>query len=196
MSRIIPIDSDTYIGYNYLIKKYFINNRDTITYRESSTEAKRVLDIVAPDNVITIEILNTLARDLEVLNTLSYTLSDTGAYISTVQLNDYEDYPIELRSETNKLLIRNTNVVFDLTLNEARNSRITVIQSYYKEHLGLDLTFQQLTLIYNFMINTYNPYVYNLILDTPTMHFTGRTSDVPSKNRSPSSRIWTKKRSP
>ena len=168
MSRIIPIDSNTYIGYNYLIKKYFINNRNSLTYRENSTEAKKVLDIVAPDNVVSIEYLNTLAEDYEVLTSLSYTLSDTGSYISTIQINDYEEYPIELKPETNKLIIRNTNIVFDLTLNEARNTRIAIMQAYYKEHLGLNITIQELTLMYNLIISTYNPNVHNLIFDIST----------------------------
>ena len=102
MSRIKQVDIDTSVGYNYLIKKYFINNKNTTTYRITIEDTKEVLDIVAPSNSITPEILEALANEYEELSTLSYTLSDTGAYISTIQINDYVDYPIELRAEKNK----------------------------------------------------------------------------------------------
>ena len=168
MSRAIIVDSDTSIGYNYLIKKYFITNKNITTYRESATESKRVLDIVAPNNSITVEQLTILAEDFETLKSLSYTLSDTGSNITTIQINDYTEYPIELNVENKKLYIRNTNLVFDLTLNEARSSRVAILQAYYKEHLGLNISSQELLLIYNLLISTYTPSVYNLILDTST----------------------------
>ena len=168
MSRIRQVDIDTYIGYNYLIEKYFISNKNTMTYRATTEEAKAVLDIVAPNNSITLEILEALANDYETLSSISYTLSDTGAYISTIQINDYADYPIELRAETNKLIIRNTNIVFDLMLNEDKGTRVAIMQAYFREHLGLSLTMTELIAIYDFMLNTYKPYVYPLILETNT----------------------------
>ena len=168
MSRIRQVDIDTSVGYNYLIRKYFINNKNTTTYRITIEDTKEVLDIVAPNNSITPEILEALANEYEELSTLSYTLSDTGAYISTVQINDYADYPIELRAEKNKLVIRNTNIVFDLMLNEDKATRVAIMQAYYREHLGLNLSMEELMAIYNFIINTYTPYVYPLILETNT----------------------------
>ena len=169
MAKFVAIDLDTYLGYNFLTKQYFIVNKNTTTYRTEAEEIEKVLKIVAPNDTFhTVEWLKNYAKEFEELETLAYTISDTGAYISTIQINSYSDYPIELNAEKNKLYIKNTNIVFDLSLNEARSSRISVIQAYYKEHLGLDLSTIDLTDIYNFMINTYTPYVYNLILDTTT----------------------------
>ena len=131
MAKFVLIDADTYLGYNFLIKQYFVVNKNTTTYRTEAEEIRKVLEIVAPDDTShTVEWLESYAKAFEELETLSYTLSDTGAYISTVQINSYYDYPIELNAEKKKLLIRNTNIVFDLTLNEPVTTRISVMQAY------------------------------------------------------------------
>lgn len=166
MAKVITVDKDTYIGYNFLIKQFFVVNKNTTTYRDTSTEIKKVLDIVAPDNVVSVNFLDEYANQLETLDHLYYTLYDTGSHISTIQFNSYDEYPLTLDAEKQKLYIMNTNIIFDLTLNEARASRINIIQSYYKEHLGLSLTSTELTAVYNTLINTYIPHVYNVVDDT------------------------------
>lgn len=169
MAKFIRIDSDTFLGYNYLTKEFFINNKNTITYRTQASEIRKVLLILAPnDTVHTVEWLNNYAEQLEPLTSLAYTIYDTGAYIATVQINSYSDYPLTLNPEKKKLYIMNTNIIFDLTLSQSRSSRVQIIQAYYKEHLGLDLTIQELSAIYDFLISYYKPHVYNSISDIAT----------------------------
>ena len=166
MAREIIIDSDTLIGYNYPIGKYYVTNQNTTTYRADLMEAKNVLNIVAPSNTVTIYQLKSLQDTLETLTSLSYTLSDTGAYFATIQFNDYKDYALVLDCEKSNMYIMNTDTLFDLRLNESAQSRIKVIQAYYLDKLGLDLTVEQLTYVYDYMISFYSPTVYNVITDT------------------------------
>lgn len=166
MAREIIIDSDTLVGYSYPLVKYYVTNKNTTTYRSSSADIKTVIDIVAPNNSVTIVQLENLKSTLETLTSLSYTLSDTGAYFATMQFNDYKDYALALDCEKSNMYIMNTDTLFDLRLNESTQSRIKVIQAYYLDKLGLDLTVEQLTYVYNYMIAFYSPTVYNAITDT------------------------------
>ena len=79
MAREIIIDSDTLIGYNYPLGKYYVTNQNTTTYRADLMEAKNVLNIVAPSNSVTIYQLKSLQDTLETLTSLSSPLSDNGA---------------------------------------------------------------------------------------------------------------------
>lgn len=158
------IDTDTRAGYNFLKQQYFVENKETATYRDEAQNIKNVLDIVAPDNTVTTDDFLSMSTTYEALKSLSYTWSDNGAYIKTVQFNDYKDYPLTLDCEKAKLYIMNTELIFDLTLNESRLDRLQRIQSYYKTHIGLLMNIQDLEVIYNTLTNFYHPTCYNEIL--------------------------------
>lgn len=165
MSREIKIDTDTKVGFNYILQKFYIVNKETDTYRTTEEATKTVLDIVAPNNIVTLERLTGLRNNLEELSTLSYTLSDSGAYVSSIQINDYSLYPLVIDCSKKVLRIEGTNLLFDLTLNESRDSRVTTLQSFYRNFFGLTLTRAQLLDIYNFLISFYIPCVYNIIAE-------------------------------
>ena len=161
--REIIIDDDTRVYYIYEDKSYYIENKATVTPRTTATEAKRVLDIVAPANIVTIDDLISLAETYETLTSLSYTWDSTGAYIKTIQLNDFKTHPITIDCTKSKLYIMNTQMIFDLTLTEGRRYRLDTMQAYYRDTLGLDLTLQELTDIYTILTSYYNPTPYNVI---------------------------------
>ena len=161
--REIIIDEDTRVYYIYEDKSYYIENKATVTPRTTATETKRVLDIVAPSNTVTIDDLISLAETYETLTSLSYTWDSTGAYIKTIQLNDFKTHPITIDCTKSKLYIMNTQMIFDLTLTEGRRYRLDTMQAYYRDTLGLDLTLQELTDIYTILTSYYNPTPYNVI---------------------------------
>lgn len=161
--REIVIDTDTRIYYIYEDKSYYIENKNTTTLRTDATEAKKVLDIVASDNEVTVEDLIALATNPEYLTSLSFTYSDDGAYIATVQLNEFSKHPITLNAEKSKLYIMNTDYIFDLALKEGRRNRLDIMQAYYKDVLGLQLKLQELEALYMLMVETYFPRAYNTI---------------------------------
>ena len=166
MSRRFIYDNDTMVGYSVLQQAYYVINKDTYTYRETAEEIKKVVDIVAPGNVYTVVQLKKLASTPELLTDLYYTIHDTGAYISSVQINDYDKFPLVLDCDKQVLYIGNSEVVFNLTLNESRELRVIQIIDFYKDVIGVFLTIQEVTAIYNFLIERYRPYVYNVIQDT------------------------------
>ncbi len=189
MSRQIVIDEDTLVGYDFQTKRYYVTNKDTTTYRSDTTTKtgilvtgehliKEVLNIVAPENTVTEQQLYTeLYSTTEKLTDLYYTISSTGSYFATVQINDYSDNPLTLDAEKNVLYIRNTELSFNLKLNESRESRVLIIVSYFLDNFGVELTIEEVTNIYNFLINNdglsteninkpcYAPSVYNVISD-------------------------------
>lgn len=176
MSRQIKIDEDTLIGYDFQTDGFYVTNKDTTTYRKGTgtTEQtgeeliKAVLDIVAPSNTVTLEDLTELHDNPELLTETSYTLSDTGAYRASVQINDYSDNPVVIEAEKNVLYIKNTELNFSLTLNESREVRVRILIKYFMDNFGIKLTTEQVTNIYEFLIGTYKPTVYNVIENTTT----------------------------
>lgn len=170
MARQITVDTDTIIGYNYILKQYYVENQATTTYRETTTDILNVLSIVAPLHHITESQLLYLSSNLESLETLSYTLSDTGSYIHSIQFNTYIKYPLVLNCPKSKMYIGNSNIVFDLTLNESSYSRIHIIQEFYRDFIGLLLDLNDLQYIYDLLLSYYNSNninnVYNIITDT------------------------------
>ena len=192
MSRQIVIDEDTLVGYDFQTKRYYVINKGTKTYRsdiQTKTGTlitgehliKEVLNIVAPDNTVTEQQLRTqLYLTTEKLTDLYYTISNIGSYFTSVQINDYSDNTITLEAEKSVLYIRNTELSFNLKLNESRESRVLIIVSYFLDNFGVELTVEEVTNIYNFLINNdglsteninkpcYAPSVYNVIGDTST----------------------------
>ena len=173
--REIRIDDDTVIGFDYENNYYFITNKDTTTQRTTPENALDVLKIVAPDTTLTTDDLISLATDTEYVSELFYTWEDTGAYIKTIQLNDYIKYPLTLDCEKNKLYIMNSPVIFDLTLNEGRRVRLEQIQAFYRDTLGLYVPLQDLQTLYNLLVSYYLPACYNeiTVLEAETEGSTG-----------------------
>lgn len=161
--REIIIDSDTRVYYIYEEKKYYIENKDTTTYRYTSANTKAVLDIVAPSNTVTIDDLDSLATTNETLTNLYYTWSDDGSYLATIQLNDFKKYPLTLNPQKAKLYIMNTDLIYDLATNEGITQRLQYIQNFYYSKLGLYITIEDLTILYNLLVSYYNPTPYNVI---------------------------------
>ena len=161
--RVINIDEDTAVGYNYEAQHYFITNKSTTTTRTTTQDTLNVLDIVAPDHTVTENDLISLATTMESLYELSYTWDDTGSYIRTIQLNDYFKYPLTLDVDTKKLYIMNSTTIYDLTLNEAQRDRLQHIQAFYRDTLGLLVSLPDLRTLYNLLISYYNPTCYNEI---------------------------------
>ena len=161
--RVITIDEDTAVGYIYEEQKFFVTNKETTTKRLTAEEIKQVLDIVAPDNTVTIEDLTELAETYEELTDLYFTYSDDGSYIATIQLNDYFKYPLTLNAEKSKLYIMNTDIIFDLSLNEGRRDRVLRMQAFYRDVLGLLVDTKDLAVLYSTLTNFYNPTCYNQI---------------------------------
>lgn len=161
--REIQIDEDTVIGFDYENHYYFIENKETTTTRTTPENALAVLKIVAPDTTLTTDDLVTLATQEEHITELSYTWEDTGAYIKTIQLNDYKKYPLTLDAEKDKLYIMNSTIIFDLNLNEGRRVRLEQIQAFYRDTLGLYVPLQDLQTLYTILISFYLPACYNEI---------------------------------
>ena len=173
--REIIIDTDTTVGYNFEKHSFFVTNKGTTTYRTTNTEIKKVLDIVAPDNTVSLNDLYLLSTTYEALKTLSYTWEDTGAYIKTIQLNDYERYPLTLDAEKSKIYVMNSTTIFDLTLNEGRRDRLMQIQAFYRDTIGLHVSLPDLQVLYMLLVSFYNPTCYNVIeenTDTITGEYT------------------------
>lgn len=162
--REIVIDEDTRVYYVYEEKLFYIENKETSTPRTTATEAKKVLDIVAPSNTVSLDDLISLAETFETLTELYFTWDDKGAYIKTIQLNSFKEHPIAIDCEKAKIYIMNTEYVFDLTLTEGRRNRLNIMQLYYKDTLGLELSLQQLEDLYILLVGYYsNPTPYNVI---------------------------------
>ena len=106
-----------------------------------------------------------LKDDMEELYKVSYTLQDTGAYIHTLQFNDFKKYPLTLDCEKKKLYIMNSTIIYDLTLNESpRNVRIPRILSFYKNTLGLLITTHDMSYFYSLLLSYYYPTCYNQVM--------------------------------
>lgn len=166
-SRYIDIDSDTRVGYNYLKQQFYVTNKTYTTYRKEEEDIVNVLatlDITEDNYPEVISRLTSLKDTYETLNTLSYTLQDNGAYIHTIQFNDFSENPLTIDCEKAKLYIMNTSIVYDLTVNEsARNVRIPRILSYYKDTLGLEISLNDMTYFYSLLVSYYYPKYYNQV---------------------------------
>ena len=159
-NRQIQIDSNTLVGYNYIKSQYYVTNRSYTTYRTSTEEILKVLESLGI-TTITEEDLLPLKSDREVVSTIYYTWDESGAYINTLQFNDWEKYPLTIDCEKGKLYIMNTDIVYDLKVNESpKRVRIPYLCSYYKTKLGLDISQHDMLIYYNTLTKFYSPTVY------------------------------------
>lgn len=109
-------------------------------------------------------------------DTIWYTIEDDGSYIRTIQFNDWKDYPLEVDCEKGNIFIKNTNILYSLDVDENDKVRIQRFMAYYKDSLGLDLTYTPknnndttdpyayINAAYWLLANQYlNPHFYNKI---------------------------------
>jgi hypothetical protein len=164
--RYIDIDADTRVGYNYIKQQFYVTNKEYTTYRSTLPLIRKVLDSlnVPNDNPTDAEI-QALEDYTENLYKVSFTWQDTGAYIHTLQFNDFDQYPLTIDCEKKKLYIMNSTIIYDLTLNESpRNVRIPRILSFYKDTLGLLITPEDMRYFYSLLLSYYFPTCYNQII--------------------------------
>ena len=159
MTRTIKVDDNTSISYLYRDSVFRITNKGTYTDRKTVEEAKKVLDIVAPDNPYTKQVLTErLVNTMEEITDLSFTYDNMG-YVKTLQLNDYKDYALFLDAEKGKLRILGTDIIFDLTLNITPTDYKGTIQDYYSRTIGLNISNDNIEFLYNLIVSYFNPNV-------------------------------------
>lgn len=162
--RYIDIDIDTRIGFNYIKQKFYVTNKEYTTYRNTVADIQEVLHALEITNITDAEI-QALKDYTEDLYKVSFTFQDTGAYIHTLQFNDFKEYPLTLDCEKQKLYIMNSTTIYDLTLNESpRNVRIPRILSFYKNTLGLLISTEDMRYFYSLLLSYYHPKCYNQIM--------------------------------
>ena len=171
--RYIDIDKDTSVGFNYIKNKYYVTNKNTTTYRNTAEEVVEILEAMGITEItigtetipLTPEYLkNTIHDPIELLEKIYYTLEDNGSYIRTLQFNDWEEYPLAVDCSQGNIFIKNTNILFSLSLDISPENKITKFCSYYLETLGLNIPKNTMTALYNLLSRQYTwPYYYNLL---------------------------------
>ena len=161
--RYIDLSADIRVGFNYIKQQYYITNKGKTVY---SSNAQDIVDTVT--KVFNLALakgdLEECAIIYEELHDIYYTWQDNGAYIHTLQFNDFEQYPLSIDCEKQKLYIMNSNVVFDLTVDESiKQVRLPIIRAYYKDTLGLSISIADLEVLYNKLVSYYKPTCYNQI---------------------------------
>ena len=154
---------DTFVGYNYKNSEFFIENKGTRTTRKTAEEVEAILKVLCnfeEGKYPTADDLTTeLVEQAELLQEVTYTYSNTDAYIKTLQFNEHAENPLTLDLPSHTLYVMNSDLIFDLSLNESISYRLPVLIQYYEHTLGLTIGLHQMEAIYNFIISYYNPYV-------------------------------------
>ena len=161
MAHEIKADSNTYVGYNFLTSEYYVKNLETKTATKTAYEAKLVLDITAPRNVVSVEAIQALSKDYEPITSISYTLEDTGRYIKTIYFNDYKSFAIQYDEPS--LYIRGSNEMWDMSSTIGVDSVALFFWQYFVYHLGLDMPQELINTIISYYKDIQKPYVYNII---------------------------------
>ena len=148
------------VGYNYIKNKFYVSNKGSVTYRDTVKDIQAVLHALNIDYVEDTTIAAFKTTMEEVID-IYYTLSDTGAYISSIQFNDFSDYPIILDCEKSKLYIKNSTVIYDLKTKESpKIVRVPRLCSFYKEVLGLNIAQTDMLKLYELITSYYYPTCY------------------------------------
>lgn len=199
-NRYIQIDKDTAVGYNYLKRKYYVTNKNTTTYRNTAEETMAVLEAIKSTEikiedgdetiVLTAEYLEEhIYQPIEILDKIYYTLEDNGAYIRTLQFNDWVDYPLTVDCEEGNIFIKNTNVLYSLNLDDSPENKILRFCSYYLETLGLEIERNVMTAAFNLLAQQYKfPYFYTLLYkdeETNILKYAGAFNIANYNNLSP-----------
>ena len=153
------------LGFNYLRQQYYITNKGKTVYSYNIEDVLNIANgVFMLEPAIERADLEACATREETLHTIYYTWQDNGAYIHTLQFNDFEKYPLTVDCEKQKLYIMNSNVVFDLTVDESEDKvRLPMLRAYYRDTLGLAITQSQMKLLYNMLLEYYKPTCYNQI---------------------------------
>ncbi len=155
MARIKQING-LLVGYNYILKQYYIENKSYTTYRTTIDDTLDVIEVAGTGSMSGVKtILEKLANDFEELYEVHYTMSSTGSHVTSLTFNDYDKYCLILDLYKHKIYIKNSNIVLDLSINDSTESRVRVLWEYYREHLGLRMDFATLLRIYNEFILPY-----------------------------------------
>lgn len=168
-NRYLDITDNIRIGYNYIISKYYITNKETTTYR---TTVKDVQDVLHSLEIYDIQdgTIASFKSSIENVTDIYFTWSDTGAYIHTIQFNDHKDYALNLDCEKAKLYIMNSTLIFDLNTQESpKIVRVPKICSFYKDFVGLSISQEDMLIIYNFLTSYFNPTCYRQIQPRETI---------------------------
>jgi hypothetical protein len=161
--RYIDIDADTRVGFNYIKQQFYVTNKEYTTYRNTIADIQEVLAALGITS-ITDEEISELKDYTEDLYKVAFTCQDTGAYIHTLQFNDFKENPLTVDCEKGKLYIMNSTIIYDLTLNESpRNVRIPRILAFYKNTLGLLISTEDMRYFYSLLVGYYYPTCYNQI---------------------------------
>ena len=158
--RYIDITDYIRVGYNYMKDMFYVENKGAISYRANIPDIQAILHSL---NITDIEdsTIEGFKDTYEEIIKLSYTLSDTGAYISSIQFNDFSDHPLILNCEKAKLYIKNSPIIFDLNTQESpKIVRVPRLCSFYQEKLGLQISQADMLIIYNFLTSYYSPTCY------------------------------------
>lgn len=165
--------NDAIVGYNFEKSQYYVTNKDTTITRpvpinvnneqltNIASQVFNLFKVVAPSvpaGTATTAKVKALYTMEETLNEIYYTWEDTGAYIKTIQLNTYDTHPVTIDLIQEKLYIMNSDLIFDLKLNEDTSYRVAYLIDYFKRIVGLTVTQEQMTSIYNELLHFYSPY--------------------------------------
>lgn len=165
-TRYIDIDTEEEIirvGYNYVLSKFYVTNKETTTYRITAEEILEVLDSLNITSV-TLEELNYLKDNIETLSKIYYKWEETGYYIKAVQFNDFTDYQLIIDCSISKIYIQNSTIIFDLLANESvKEVRVPILVTFMKDTLGLEVPREVMLAIYNMLTSYYSPTCVNLI---------------------------------
>ena len=168
-NRYLDITDNIRVGYNYIISKYYIVNKETTTYR---TTVKDVQDVLHSLEIYDIQdgVILSFKSSMEDLTDIYFTWSDTGSYIKTLQFNDHKDYALNLDCEKAKLYIMNSTLIFDLNTQESpKIVRVPKLCSFYKDFIGLTISQEDMLILYNFLTSYFNPTCYRQIQPRETM---------------------------
>ena len=158
--RYIDITDYIRVGYNYMKDMFYVMNKGAISYRANIPDIQAILHSL---NITDIEdsTIEGFKDTYEEITNLSYTLYNTGAYISSIQFNDFSDYPLILNCEKAKLYIQNSPIVFDLNTQESpKIVRVPRLCSFYQEKLGLYISQADMLTIYSFLTSYFLPTCY------------------------------------
>ena len=162
--RYIQIEgTNIVVGFNFIKQKYYITNRDKTVYSSNAEDIYNTLTTVFNITTVSEADIVQCNTDTETLHDIYYTWQDNGAYIHTLQFNEFPDYALTIDCEKQKLYIMNSNVIFDLSTDESKQARLPYICSFYKNTLGLSIPQKDMDMLYELLLSYYTPTCYNQI---------------------------------
>lgn len=154
-------DDNTFVGYNFITKTYYVKNMDTITVAQTPEEAKVIFDITAPYNAVSVEDIRRLSVELEPITKIYFTWEDTGKYIKSIYFNDYKNHSIVY--EEPSLYVQGSNEMWNMASSIGKDTVRDFFWSYFTMHLGLHVDLILMDSIIEYYKSIQKPYVYNNI---------------------------------